>query len=33
MHRRLRTTSDTEIPKHTAHYTRVTGHRFAGLWK
>jgi len=20
-------------PKHTAHYTRVAGHRFAGLWR
>ena len=20
-------------PKHTAHYTRVAGHRFEGLWK
>src|SRR5262244_1258884 len=20
-------------PKHTAHYTRVAGHRFKGLWK
>ena len=23
----------TEIPKHTAHNTRVAGHRFEGLWK
>ena len=20
-------------PKHTAHYTRVAGHRFEGLWR
>ena len=20
-------------PKYTAHYTRVAGHRFAGLWR
>ena len=20
-------------PKHTAHYTRIAGHRFEGLWK
>ena len=20
-------------PRHTVHYTRVTGHRFEGLWK
>jgi hypothetical protein len=24
---------ETEIPKHTAHNTRVAGHRFEGLWK
>jgi site-specific recombinase XerD len=29
----LRTMQDRRDPKHTAHYTRVAGHRFEALWK
>jgi type 1 fimbriae regulatory protein FimB len=32
----LRTMQDSlghRDPKHTAHYTRVAGHRFEGLWR